>query len=100
LFQSDIKVVVFTDKNIFDKESFRYLIKSCRESRIPYINTSQTGLFGYCFNDFGDNFTVLDKNGEELAEVMIKSINLTDDGKVIVTVLDNYKHKFEDCDVI
>lgn len=31
---------------------------------------------------------------------MIKSINVRDDGKVIVDVLDNYKHKFEDSDVI
>jgi ubiquitin-activating enzyme E1 len=57
-------------------------------------------LFGSCFNDFGDNFSVLDNNGEELAEIMIKSISLSDDGKVIVSVLDNYKHKFEDSDVI
>jgi ubiquitin-activating enzyme E1 len=57
-------------------------------------------LFGSCFNDFGDNFSVLDKNGEELAEIMIKSITLSEDGKVIVSVLDNYKHKFEDSDVI
>jgi ubiquitin-activating enzyme E1 len=57
-------------------------------------------LFGSCFNDFGDNFSVLDKNGEELAEIMIKSIALSEDGKVIVSVLDNYKHKFEDSDVI
>jgi ubiquitin-activating enzyme E1 len=57
-------------------------------------------LFGSCFNDFGGNFSVLDKNGEELAEIMIKSITLSEDGKVIVSVLDNYKHKFEDSDVI
>ena len=31
---------------------------------------------------------------------MIKSISLSDDGKVIVSVLDNYKHKFEDSDVV
>jgi ubiquitin-activating enzyme E1 len=57
-------------------------------------------LFGSCFNDFGENFSVLDKNGEELAEIMIMSITLSEDGKVIVSVLDNYKHKFEDSDVI
>ena len=49
----------------------------------------------YYFNDFGENFSVLDKNGEELADIMIKSISLSDDGKVIVSVLDNYKHKFD-----
>jgi ubiquitin-activating enzyme E1 len=72
----------------------------CRATNTAFINASQTGLFGYCFNDFGDNFSVLDKNGEELAEIMIKSITLSEDGKVIVSVLDNYKHKFEDSDVI
>jgi hypothetical protein len=28
-------------------------------------------LFGSCFNDFGNNFSVIDKNGEESEEVMI-----------------------------
>ena len=98
--QGDIKVAVFTEQSIYDREQLRSLNHICRASHTAFINTSQTGLFGSCFNDFGDNFSVLDKNGEELAEIMIKSISLSDDGKVIVSVLDNYKHKFEDSDVL
>ncbi len=72
----------------------------CRKTHTAFINTSQTGLFGSCFNDFGESFTVLDNNGEEPQEIMIKSIDLSEEGKVVVHVLDNYKHKFEDSDVI
>jgi hypothetical protein len=31
---------------------------------------------------------------------MIKSIDLSEEGKVVVHVLDNYKYKFEDSDAI
>ena len=53
------------------------------------------------FNDFGPEFHVLDKNGEELHEVLIKSIHYDEEkNRTVVTVLDGYKHKFEDSDVI
>ena len=32
------------------------------------------GPYGYVFNDFGENFEVTDKNGEETVEVMIENI--------------------------
>ena len=74
---------------------------ACRHTKTAFINTSQTGLFGSAFTDFGEKFTVIDKNGEELQEIMIKSIKADESsGKVIVTILDNLKHKFEDSDVI
>ena len=48
------------------------------------------------FNDFGENFEVLDKNGEELQDVIIRSI--TNEEKGVVELLGNQKHKFEDGD--
>lgn len=50
------------------------------------------------FNDFGDKFEVLDKNGEELQEVMIK--NISNEVEAVVELLPNTKHKFEDGDEV
>ena len=33
------------------------------------------GPYGYTFNDFGDNFEVTDKNGEETVECMVENIS-------------------------
>lgn len=38
----------------------------CRAKGKKFIFTQLAGVFGRVFNDFGDNFEVLDKNGEEL----------------------------------
>jgi ubiquitin-activating enzyme E1 len=55
-------------------------------------------VFGRVFNDFGDKFEVLDKNGEELSDVMIKHISNEEKG--IIELLQNNKHKLEDGDEI
>ena len=44
-------------------------------------------------NDFG-KFEVLDKNGEQPVEVMIKNIECSENG--LVTLLDGSKHPYED----
>jgi len=38
----------------------------CRAKGKKFILAQLAGVFGRVFNDFGDNFEVLDKNGEEL----------------------------------
>lgn len=69
----------------------------CRSKGKKFIYCDLKGVFGQLFNDFGD-FEVLDKNGEELQDCMIKSI--TNDEKATVTLLDNNKHNLEDGDEI
>ena len=49
-------------------------------------------------NDYGDSFEVLDKNGEEPVEVIIKNISC--DEKAVVTLLDGVKSPFEDGEAI
>lgn len=56
------------------------------------------GAFCRIFNDFGDKFEVLDKNGEDLQEVMIKNISNEEIG--VVELHPTVKHKFEDGDEI
>lgn len=72
---------------MFSREQLHSLNNTCRATHTAFINTSQTGLFGSCFNDFGQSFQVVDKNGEEEEEIMIQGIELNDKGKVVVTVL-------------
>ena len=68
----------------------------CRVNKIKIIIASVQGTFGRIFNDWGEEFTVLDKNGEEVPEVMIKSI--TNEEKAKVELLS--KHLFEDGDMV
>ncbi len=77
----------------------------CRSSVPPkkLVVADAYGVFTRVINDFGsDNFEVLDKNGEELQDVMIKSI-LPVEGhpeESLVELLPNTKHKFEDGDEV
>jgi len=54
------------------------------------------GPFARLFNDYGETFEVIDKNGEDPVEVMIK--NITNDEEGIVTLLEGVKHPYEDGD--
>ena len=56
-------------------------------------------MFGRVFNDFGDSFEVLDKNGEELQDCMIKAFTAQEE-TTLVELLPNAKHKFEDGDEV
>jgi hypothetical protein len=71
----------------------------CRKNNTAFISAFQNGLFGQVFNDFGETFTVIDKDGEELQEVMIKDISWDEKHEAtVVTLLEGFKHKYEDGD--
>lgn len=71
----------------------------CRETGKKLIVADAYGVFTRVFNDFGPKFEVLDKNGEELQDVMIKSIE-NDSDEALVELLPHTKHKFEDGDEV
>jgi len=52
----------------------------CRKHGKKFIFADVNGVFGRVFNDFGDAFEVLDKNGEELQDCMIKSFTVLNSG--------------------
>ena len=70
----------------------------CRKHSKKFIAADSYGVFTRVFNDFGEKFEVLDKNGEDLQDVMIKSISNEEEG--IVELIPNAKHKFEDGDEV
>lgn len=49
---------------------------------IKLIVANVDGVFARVLNDFGKEFTILDKDGEELPDVVIKSISSEEQGKV------------------
>eukprot|EP00118_Oscarella_pearsei_P003042 m.12690 g.12690 ORF g.12690 m.12690 type:complete len:1013 (+) comp24236_c0_seq1:876-3914(+) len=67
----------------------------CRSQNPPikFIAASVRGLFGSAFCDFGDEFEIVDQDGEEPQEVFISKI--TKAGPGIVTALENKMHGFQ-----
>lgn len=88
-------VVVITDLGIKQQ----ILINDyCRKHEVKFIAADALGVYGWVFNDFGDKFVVLDKDGEELQELVIDSITNAEEG--IVTLQQGFKHRFEDGDEV
>ena len=65
----------------------------CRKFNKKFMCADAVGVFGRVFNDFGDSFDVLDKNGEELPECVIQSIETAENA--LVTLLPNALHNLE-----
>jgi len=86
-----MSVVVLSEA---DYSTNQFVNEFCRTRNIKFISTDVHGVFGRVFNDFGTEFEVLDKNGEELQEVNIKSISNEESG--IVKVLETVKLNLED----
>jgi len=71
---------------------------ACRAAGARFIMTDTFGVFASVFCDFGDEFVVVDTNGEEPVSAMIASI--TSDNPGLVTVLDEGRHGLEDGDCV
>lgn len=56
-------------------EELTFVNQYCRAKGKKFICADSYGVFTRVFNDFGEKFEVLDKNGEDLQDVMIKAIS-------------------------
>ncbi|KAI9327506.1 hypothetical protein DFJ73DRAFT_766321 [Zopfochytrium polystomum] len=65
---------------------------------IKFISADVRGLFGFAFNDFGDNFVVTDQTGEEPVSGMIAGISKEEAG--VVACLEDHRHGLEDGDYV
>jgi hypothetical protein len=70
----------------------------CRKNGVKFIAADCYGAFTRVFNDFGDKFEVLDKNGEELPDCNITKITI--DEVATIDLLQNQRHKLEDGDEV
>lgn len=84
-------VVVLTQSTIDEQIEFG---KYCHAKGIKLIVAETRGVFGKIFCDFGENFEVVDVDGEQPLSSMISAIN--NDQLGTVTTLDEQRHGFED----
>ena len=60
-----------------------------REKKIYFIYTGSFGLTGFLFNDFCEDFIILDDNGQEPKKYYIKNITNSEPGKVTIETKNN-----------
>ncbi|EAL72486.1 ubiquitin activating enzyme E1 [Dictyostelium discoideum AX4] len=70
----------------------------CHANKIHFISVETRGVFGQLFNDFGEQFTITDTNGENPNAYMISSISQDKEG--IVTVVEEQKLQLLDGDLV
>ncbi|XP_063844660.1 ubiquitin-like modifier-activating enzyme 1 isoform X2 [Scylla paramamosain] len=92
-FLKHFRVVVLTDST---KEEQLRVSAFCHAHDIALILGSTNGLFGQIFCDFGENFEVVDTNGESPVSAMVAGI--TKEENSVVTCLDESRHSLEDGD--
>ena len=90
-------VIVLTE---CDYQIAAMIDKFCRQNKIQLILCEIYGAAGRIINDFGDEFIVNDKDGEDPKEIMAKNIEIKDEKRAEVTVLDGLRHDFSDEDLV
>ncbi|KAK7102589.1 ubiquitin-like modifier-activating enzyme 1 [Littorina saxatilis] len=94
-FLSQFQVVVLSNSN--NVEEVR-VGEFCHSHNIKFIVAETHGLFGKIFCDFGNNFVVIDPDGEQPISCMLASIEKSKDA--VVTTVDETKHGLEDGDYV
>uniref|UniRef100_A0A671XJX4 E1 ubiquitin-activating enzyme n=1 Tax=Sparus aurata TaxID=8175 RepID=A0A671XJX4_SPAAU len=87
------QVVVLTDSSLDEQKRFGEL---CHSRGIRFIVADTRGLCGQLFCDFGEEFEVLDKDGETPASAIIQGI--TKDNPGVVLCMDDRRHSFSNGD--
>uniref|UniRef100_A0A1I8GM96 E1 ubiquitin-activating enzyme n=1 Tax=Macrostomum lignano TaxID=282301 RepID=A0A1I8GM96_9PLAT len=89
------QVVVLTDWPMAEQLRINQV---CRKHGARFITASAAGLFGGIFCDFGDAFSVTDKNGEPCKNFIVDWIEQSADGTV--TCAQDSRHDLEDGDYV
>ncbi|CAF4856887.1 unnamed protein product [Rotaria sp. Silwood1] len=84
-------IIVLTNSSL-DEQIF--ISEYCRKCQIKFLNASTKGLFGQIFCDLGENFQVIDTNGENPLVRVVTGITHDEDG--IVFMPTDVRHGFED----
>lgn len=72
----------------------------CREKAWGFISIELSGLAGGVFVDFGKDFLVRDKDGEDPKSCIVSMIVKDEDGFLLVTVHQDSRHPFQDGDFV
>jgi ubiquitin-activating enzyme E1 len=90
-------VVVLTEI-YFTLPEINSINEICRKKNKGFILAQNLGAYGYTFVDFGEEFTVRDKTGEEHKSFNV--VGITRDSKAEVTVHKSKPHNFGDGDYV
>ncbi|TMW63332.1 hypothetical protein Poli38472_002273 [Pythium oligandrum] len=94
-FLLSFRVVVLVNSSY--SEALR-IDKICHDNSIGFIKTDARGVFGTVFCDFGPEFVVSDRDGEQPVTCMVSSISNTI--PPLVTVHDEARHQLETGDYV
>ena len=75
-------VIVITE--FLPKKLIIEIDELCRQNEIGLIFACELGIYGFFFVDFGNEFIIYDKTGEEPKEYLINSITKEKNGKVFI----------------
>lgn len=92
-FIKGFRVVVLTNSLLAEQ---LHVNEITHANDIALVIADTRGLFAQVFCDFGENFTVLDTNGEPCASAMVASVSRESEG--LVTCVDDTRHGLEDGD--
>lgn len=95
-FLKNYNCVVITD---YHKESkIQKIAEFCHNNQIKLILTETRGVFGYIYDDFGENFIVNDPTGEQPSRFLIAMITNAENG--IVTIGEDESHDLGETDYV
>lgn len=93
---SDFTVMVTTEQLLNDQVKLNNM---ARDANVYFISSFTFGLFGQIFSDFGDEFLVIDVDGEKPKTSIIENIIVNDDGYHILCI-DKEPHNLENGDLV
>ncbi|VVC91377.1 unnamed protein product [Leptidea sinapis] len=94
-FLKKFSVVVLTGASRAEQER---IAEITHDNNIALVIADTRGLFSQVFCDFGEDFTVVDVNGENPVTAMIADI--THEQEAVVTCLDDTRHGLQDGDYV
>lgn len=90
--------VICITENLCGSERLVEINEICRSSNTGFILSETMGLAGYTFLDYGPEFIVRDKDGEQTQKFMIINIERGQNAKVLCH--EDKRHSFQDGDFV
>jgi len=92
-------VIVITE--VISLELATQIDAECRKGNKGFIWSVATGISGFCFVDYGENFVIKDNNGEENKQYIINKVTKENPGIVIIEDNDGkIRHQLTDGDYV
>ncbi|GAB9471689.1 putative ubiquitin-activating enzyme [Globisporangium polare] len=94
-FLTQFRTVVLVNSTLSEAKRINAI---CHAHSIAFVSTEARGVFGSVFCDFGDEFLISDRDGEQPVNCMVASIS--NSTLPIVTVSDDTRHQLETGDFV